>query len=296
MMKVVFSYRDMSMRLIKLSKKKERGQVAISVILLSAVLVLIGVALASRTTRDISLSTQTKESSVVLSAVESGAEQALSQVISAVESGGTTPEAVVTGTQSITTEDGVQVDVDYEIKPQNYLELRVPVGEDVMIDLRDSTGKPNYQGSLDVYWGKADSCSDRASLVITTYYRESGTLKSRYLMLGPSCVNRGDRFIQVPETDNPLGYRHHFVLSDLNFSTDGSGNGDLYVVFKPLYADADLKVVGGANLPTQQYVILSRGESQGDTTEVRSVRIDYTLPVPPGVIDYAVYSGDTLVK
>ena len=284
------------MQFTKTLKLKEKGQVAISVILLTAVLVLIGAALASRTTRDISLSTQTKESSVVLSAVESGAEQALSQVISAVEGDGVTPEAVITGSQTVTTEDGVQVDVDYEIRPQNYLELKVPVGEDAMVDLRDTTGKPNYQGNLEIYWGKAKDCSNRASLVVTTYYRESGVLKSRYLMLGPSCVDRGDKFIQVPETGTDSVYRHHYTLPGLDFNSDGSGDGDLYVVFKPLYADDDLKVVGGSSLPVQQYVILSRGESQGDIAEVRSVRIDYTLPVPPGTVDYAVYSGDTLVK
>lgn len=279
---------------------KQSGQIAVVVILFAAALVVIGLSLAARTTKEVSLGTQTKESSVVLSAAETGAEKAISQMLAAAESGGSLPQTTVTGTQSIQTDDGVTVNVNYEVVPQNFISMKVPAGDSVMVDLYDPTTSDYYSGEITFKWAKEPSCDDRASLILITYYKESGVVKSRYQAVKPAgtgCNDRGDRFIASSElTGDSDGYHQEYKL-DVTGLDSGTDSGDLFVVVRPVYKDTDLMVNGNPSLPIQQYVVTSRGtNADSQAGETRAIRVDYTLPLPPGLTDYALYSGNNLVK
>jgi len=278
-----------------LSQLYNHGQVAVVVILIAAVLIIVGLSLASRTTREVSLGTQSKESSVVLSAAETGAERAINDVLEILDAGGNFPEAVTE--EFIATTSGTEVLVNYSITPQDYIEVKVPAGKEIMVDLRDpDTGEPAYNGDLEVKWAKESVCEDRASLIITRYFLSGGQLHSDYQAVGPTCVDRNDKF--MPAGDSSVDdYNHIFTVSGLTADAN-TGDGDLFVTLKPIYHETDLMVNGDGDLPrAQQYVIESRGVNQtGETNETRAIRIDYTLPVPPYVLNYAAYSGNTLAK
>ena len=264
-----------------------RGQVAIIALLVTAALILVGLSLASRTTKEISLATQTKESNKVFSSSETGAEKAISQVIDALDKQESIP---TTDLQGVINDADNNTQTTYSITPQTSLSMKVLKGAKVVVNLNQA-GQV-YSGTLTVDWAKEASCADRASLIVTVYYRDNGKIASRYLAFGPDpagagCTQHNDHFIKATNVTDDSGYKDSFTLNVTN--------NDLLVSFKPLYHDTDLKVVGSPALPVQQYTIISRGVNQaGDTNETRAVQIDYALPTAPSILDYAVYSNDKL--
>jgi len=256
-----------------------RGQVAIIALLITTALILVGLSLASRTTKEISLATQTKESNKVFSSSETGVEKAISQVIEALDK----QEPISSDNlQGVINDADNNAQTTYSITPQTSLEMKVLKGAKVVVDLTNG-GQTTYSGTLTVKWAKEASCADRASMIATIYYHDNGKIVSRYLAFAPDfnstgCTNHGDHFIKATDLADDSGYKHSFTI---NITAN-----DLLVSFKPLYHDTDLKVSGSPTLPVQQYTIISRGVNQaGETNETRAVRVDYALPTAPSIMD-----------
>lgn len=263
------------------SPRSQSGQIGVIVLLMMVVLLTVGLSLAARTTQELFLSQQTAESSRVFNAAEAGIEAALATQM---DVGG---QDVVTG--SLGTVNGV--DVNYQVTKFHALETKVFQGVTVMTNLDPAAFADGQRVNLE--WSRSDDCAAPgiASLLVSIYSEEGGVTRVRHEALA-GC-NRGDGFTMGTSINNN-GYRRQAYITLRN-----AAERDLFIRIKPLYNDTDLRVTGdGWQLPVQYFNIRSEASNQqGDgTRETRIVEVNRTLPTAPSVMDFAVYSGTTLVK
>jgi len=95
-------------------------------------------------------------------------------------------------------------------------------------------------------------------------------------------------------------------LAQLGLTGSGTGQamraaigqaGENLVRIKALYSDSQVRArsFGGWSMPVQYYRIRSEGDS-GVGDEVKVVEVTRTLSSAPGIMDYVLYSGGSLVK
>lgn len=258
--------------MFKLSRhSRQAGQVGVIILLTMAGMLTIGLSLASRTTQEIFLSGQEADSARVFNAAEVGIEEALSQDL---DFTGETYSADIGTVEN--------VDVSYSIDKVNSLETRLFEGVSVALNVE---GVTTGQG-LQIDWSLEDSCSeDLASLIALIYFDDSGTTRVRYQTMA-ACDN-SDGF-ELASSINQDGYRRRYTLP--------LQTNDFLVRIKPIYADTHIRVTGdGVTLPVQHYTIRSEAKNtQGD--EARAVEVQRTLSTAPSMFDYALFSGNTIIK
>lgn len=249
----------------------QSGQIGVIILLIMVVILTIGLSVASRTTQESFLTTQTAESARVFNAAEAGIEEALS-----------TDLVSLTDQTTTGTVDGVDdTSVTYTITKVNGLQTKLFEGVSVALNV---TGVTNGNG-ITIDWSRQNCASDPAALLASIYSVNAGVTTVRYRALG-NCT-RGDGFEQAGAGASPYLYRTTLALQ----------TNDTFVRIQPVYNDTDINVtVSGAwSLPTQYYKI--RSEATNDFgTESRIVEVNRTLPTAPSIMDYALYSGTTLVK
>ncbi|MFZ1721441.1 MAG: hypothetical protein WAU07_02965 [Microgenomates group bacterium] len=251
-----------------LENSSQSGQVAVVVLLIMVVLLTIGLSIATRTTQEVFLSQQQAESSRVFNAAETGVEDALSQDF----------EALTGSVTNVTTIDGV--DVNYTISASDTLETRLTEGLSAMVDLNQSVS-----GNLTVRWARETPCNDKASLIFSIYYMTGGRNRVRHVAVGPNSGCRSDGFTN----GNPINVDGYTMGYNLPVTVN-----DRFVRIKAVYNDTHVSVSGN-NLPDQFYNVRSEASNeQGD--EQRTIQVTRTLSVAPSIMDYAVYSGASLLK
>ncbi len=264
------------------------GQIAVVILLIMAVLLVLGLSLASRTSQEIQLSGQQQDSTRVFNAAETGVEKALSDTtyFSDAESYGS--KTVTLDAADLPT--GLTGNIT--ITPQSGLNTYVNEGASATIQLLNA-GQP----TLRINWSKRStetSCNSRAALIIALYYNEGGEDKVQYTPIKPSCGYDSTRAV---------GFSDASVQS--NTSGDYNHSYDFPVVvpnpklvrIKPLYTGTDLNVSGIST--AQAFDIRSEASEDptGQTTvEKSAIQVTRTKPAPPTVLEYALYSGDTLIK
>ncbi|MBU0978616.1 hypothetical protein KKF92_02175 [Patescibacteria group bacterium] len=263
----------------------QTGQIAVSILLVMSVLVVISFSLASRTTQEINLTTQTTESAYVFNAAESGVNEALAQIYSKLEAG-----TAVTEVSNIPIVDAEgKASVTYSIDAINQIETRLMEGNSLTIEL-----DPANLTDVNIDWAKEESCTDQASIIVTIYSTVGGETVVSYTPVGVTangCGHDGDEF-DNPTVTNPPDYKYRYTVSGL--TTD-----DLFIRIMPVYNNTNLLVAGAIadRLPIQAYIVESRAINLlGDSQETRALRVVRTKPVAPAILDYVVYTGDSLVK
>jgi hypothetical protein len=257
--------------------RNQSGQVGIAILLTMTVLLTMGLSVASRSTEDLFLSEQQSESARVFNAAEAGIEDALS---SSFDFEGQTSAGTV-NTISDTS-------VDYEVTKQNILETRLFEGVSVKVDVDDSGVGIGLltDRNIDIDWSKETDCDtqDPSSLIISIFYDDAGTTRARYYAYG--ACSRSDGF-----TLGSNGTGNYYRTVNLPLLT-----GDLFVRIKAVYNDTHIRVAGdGWTLPVQAYNI--RSEAKNDLgNETRAVEVNKTLDAAPAIMDYALFSGTTIVK
>lgn len=263
------------------------GQIAVVILLIMAVLLVLGLSLAARTTQEIQLSGQEQDSTRVFNAAETGVEKALSdnQYFLDAESTGTT-------TITLDSELPTGIDGSVVITKQSGLSTYVNEGASATVHLEGSGAS-----EVTIAWSKdGEACDTRASLVIALYYND-GTDKVQYYPIKPSCTGysatKAIGFSTLNVRDNIVGAYNN----DYRLSLSGISNPKLARI-KPIYAGTDINVTG-VNL-TQAYDIRSEASEEaaaGQTTvETSAIQVTRTKPAPPTVLEYALYSGGSLVK
>lgn len=251
----------------------QSGQVGVIIILIMSVLLTVGLSLSANTNTDLIISQQEEESNRVFNAAEVGIEEALSSDL--------TFEAQ---SQSGTVETIGDVEVGYNIAKTNTLETRLFEGVSVKIDVSNAADGD----TMGIDWGRESDCADNpASLLVSVYSDDAGSTKVRHYAYR-SC-DRSDGF----ENSTDINERelHHRV--DVPMQA-----GDQFARIKPVYNDAHIRVYSSSaawDFPVQGLVI--RSEASSDLgNENRAVEVTRSLPSAPSVMDYALYSGTTIIK
>jgi len=258
---------------IEANQSTQRGQIGVIILLIMVVVLTIGLSLASRTTREAFISQQYANSTRVFNAAESGIEQALSGDFSfdGESSGGVLEDF-----------SGTDIDVAYTINKSNQLEMRLFELFSVELDVRGAVD--GNQVRID--WSREGDCAteDPASLIAMIFYDDAGESRVRYESIG--ACDRGDSFNAATSISGDYNWRYDLALQD----------GDQFVRLKPIYNDTHLWVRGnGWTMPVQSYLIRSEAENQnGD--ETRAIQVNQSREAAPSIFDFAVFSGNDLVK
>lgn len=273
-------------------RNKQSGQIAVIVLLIMVVLLVIGLSLATRTTQESFLSQQASETARVWNAAETGAEDALSKL-----SSGSAP---ANSGVSRTVNNSL---VNATVTSQNTVDTTLKQLSTLTVNLNAASVT-----SFTITWGQeADACS-RASLLVSLYYSESSTTKVAHYTLGTGCATRNDGFSNASETGfvlstlptAPYSRAQIYLPAGADTSAIGnSGQQPLFARIKPLYADTVIAVTGSGNFPEQSNIVTSTAENTQTNAvgrEVRTVQVSRTLPSAPSILDYALYSGGSIVK
>ncbi len=258
--------------LLPKSTHSQAGQVGVIVVLTMVGMLTIGLSLAARTTQESFLSGKEEETVRVFNAAEQGVETALS---SKLEFDGDSYSGSVDSVSGI--------DVNYTVEKVNHLQTRLFEAVPVSVVLENFS--PGDELTID--WSSLDNCSteDPASLIISVFNDLSGSTVVKHLALG--ACDRSDGFVSA-QSINENGYYRRYDLA--------LEAGDFLARVRPVYNDAEVNVYSSDfQLPVQSYAIRSEAEGE-ETDETRIVEVNSTLLTAPAVLDYAVYSGGTLVK
>jgi hypothetical protein len=257
-------------------RTNQSGQIGVIILLIMVVLLTIGISIASQSSQDLFLAQQQVESTRVFNAAEAGVEQALSGDFDFEGN-------VLTGTLS---DFGfTDVDVAYTVNKVNQLETRLFQMVGVKIDVTGSTPS----NTLDIRWSLESDCASNAgqiaSLLITAFAQTPEGVRS-YHQAYAGC-DRGDQFT-LASTVNMDGYRRRVIYTIPEDSE--------FVRVTPLYSDTHILVSGGNwTLPVQGFQIRSEAENNlGD--EFRAVEVNRTLDSTPFILDYSLFSGNSLLK
>jgi hypothetical protein len=255
-------------------KNQNSGQIGVIVLLIMVVLLTLGISVASRTTQDLFLAQQQVESTRVFNAAEAGIEQALA---SNFEFEGASFEG------SLPNFGGTDIDVAYRIEKVNQLQSRLFEMAGVKIDVTSSI--PG--NTLDIKWSKDDDCGTQeiASLMVTSYSQTPEGARA-YTQAYAGC-DRSDGFTTA-DNINEDGLRRRVVMSIPDNTT--------FVKVTSIYTDTDVLISGGNwSLPVQSFAIRSQAQNnQGN--EYRAVEVNRSLDSPPSILDYALFSGDSIIK
>jgi Tfp pilus assembly protein PilX len=250
--------------------RAQSGQVGIAVLLIMVVLSTIGISIAARTTQDIQTSRQSQEAVQTFAAAEAALEDVLSR-------GETYLQENTGGVYS-----GVQnAEVNYTIDPQS--ELSVDLLEGAVAEI-DVTGVAAGQ-QVAVEWSETTDCAlSPASLIMAIVNDSTGTPISRYVSYG-ICA-RGDGFAVTTTPGTQLSRRVVLTLQA----------GDKSIRLNPIYNDTRVYVAGvGWTLPVQQFAIGSVAQNLLGR-ETKAVEVKRTNESAPGVMDYALVSGTSILK
>jgi hypothetical protein len=238
------------------------GQVGIILLLITVVMLTVGISVVSRSTSDLNISNTSEQSNRALDAAESGVEQALSQDLKnyTPPTGGSGP-----------------INVNTQVSSSRSLQAFVDQGYTVGVDL---TGVIT---PVTVQWAKESSCSSRASLVLTIFSTASPAVRRIYA--SANTCSHNDNF-NAPVSAGSNGYSSSTTVT--------TAAGDYLMRIRPLYYSSDVQVTGN-NLPVQAYTVTSSAQNTtGKETKV--VQVDRTLPIPPSVFDYVLYSGTSITQ
>jgi hypothetical protein len=178
----------------------------------------------------------------------------------------------------------------------------VQQGSTLQVDLANAS-------ALTVDWGPQD-CD--ATLLITLVYTDNTTsVVGQKQLLYPgwtgsaSSCTRSDGTVAASGTSllsgdaQGLKYTTTSIVLTAGAGTIPADNTVRLARIKPLYSDTTLRVSGtavaGQQFAYQSYTILATGTSTRGN-ESRKVQVERTLPVAPSVLDFVLFSGNTIVK
>lgn len=247
-------------------------------LVIMAVVVALVMSVASRSLSDTVLSRQERESSAAFSVAETGVENALNLLRQ-----GSVPTGLVDLSDS-----GGLVSGQFGVTPLSTYSLYLREGEIASLDLSGFGG-----GNLAITWTKkGDSSED-----ITTCVEGSGGMPAAIeisaLQLGSNMVER--------DYYNPA----NCAISGNGFagSADGGSEyrssiaypvpqGSTSLRLRSIYSGATISVAGGLS-DTQLYLIQASA-SGGDAQ--KEIEVKRGLDAPSSVFDFALFSGQTIVK
>ena len=259
------------------NRQSQSGQVGIIIILIMVVLLTFGLSIASRSTREVALSQQEEESNRVFNAAEAGVERALATDLNFQGEEFSSEGTIIPGTDS---------NLDYNIRKNRILETRLIEGTTAMVQMQDDINP--LPGEIYIDWARDTDCNavkKPATLIVSVYNAAVDPNAPSVRHLSFAACNRNDSIGVAGNGSN--GY--------FKRATVDTQEGDQFMRIKTVYNDTYLRVSGSSTLPTQAYDIRSEATSTLGQ-EARSVEVKRTLSVAPSVMDFALFSGTSIVK
>lgn len=259
--------------------EKQRGQIALIIILIMTVLLTVGASLASQSINDVVSSRQGEQGNKTLQAAEAGAEDALANISTYLPSG-----------QDSRIFDGIQVGSitpKLRIDRLHVVETRVDEGGTVTVDLTGAVGALGGN-SINIDWGKIGSCPDTgnpmSSLLMTVINGTSSQTQRQYAVAALNCGNANE-FPTTGVIAAPDNYQNRYALP--------LQNDDQYVLIHVLRNDTMIRA-SGANfwsMPEQGYAIRSEATNVDGNNETSVVSVNRTPPGYPSIFNYVLYAG-----
>jgi len=242
-------------------KNKKRGQVALVVLFIMAIMVTIGLSLISRSISDIDISKDEEQSMRAFSAAEAGIEEAFR--IQDIQSWVDTEQTI--------TIDNINVNIDVQGITDNP-QKSLSENEYMNIDL---TGiDPGNPPVVSVSWDNSN-----AAVEILLYNDDSTTQRYTLKGAGASCVGGFDT-VADPQSGQNISIPSNCVLMRI----------------KPICNSTTVQVaVESGTIPTQEYKIDSKA-AVGPQQEQKTKRITATksLPALPPIFDYVLFTNGGL--
>jgi len=221
----------------------------------------IGLSVANQSTQDIADSGNESESVRVFNAAEAEVESVLAN-----PDNFTATAIPLTGAT-----DGLNGALTrHSVTPQTSLKTYLPAGGVATIDLPSG-----YGSTVTLNWDSA------AALMIAVYYEDAGTIKVRYEGVTANGATTIGGFAAA--SGSPTASIHTFnPTSDVRM-----------IRIKSLLTGTNLSVPNSFSDP--QYHLV-RSEATGTDGVSRAIEIAKMIEVPPAILDYAVYSGESIIK
>jgi hypothetical protein len=269
----------------KIIKQKADGYIVIIVLLLTAVLLMLGLSLATRTTEEVYQSGQEADTTRVFNAAETGIEEALSLMQAGTFTTGET-YSLTDPTYKLSEITGANVDLTVKGEEVSEFDFTVKQGEVLTVP-----AKPN----TNIQWSHKTDCTDAAAIIVTLYKKVGSTFQAYHVAYKPfngtGACDKGTGFAVANEVS---GIGSSVTLVDT--TTFGvlldSTQGDILRI-RPLYADARFHLTGSA---ATQLVATATDDTTDAGVETRKIQVIRTEPAPPSIFDYAVFSGGSLTK
>lgn len=235
--------------------KHQTGQIGLVVLLIAAVLLTVGVGVASESVQVQKTTRQETESSETFSAAEDAVEWALGQDLSSL--------GTYTGSWT-------QGDVTVNSQPSTTYSRTLDQGESAQVSLVGTNG------NFTVTWNSSGDCNTTSASIIITTLDSSGLVRNAYTR--SQCAGaRGDGFSVSGVTDS----------GDFS-SVEVPSGGYPIARIKAVYANTEIQVSGLAG--NQQYTVTATAAK--NSGETRAVQVTKDLPAVPWIFDYALFSGN----
>lgn len=305
-------------------KNNQKGQLILTLILVMAVALVIGLSVIQRSLTDVSTSTKVEQSSRAFSAAEAGIEQYLGSNTNCtpdtckVEFSDIGSKAAVEGGDLIPCLSGLPGCEQPANTRQNPLEFPLLSKEEVaQVWLADPLSEDNPPAvfynppttrTLDIFWG--NSSENKAALEATLVYYQDSQYKSQKFYLDHASSGRNNNFEQVascssggqkPQTSDEYkakygdnSYQCKYTLTDLPANL-------MLLRIRLLYNDTSQPFAvwatgscgSNCSLPRQAKVLTSKGSS-GET--LRKVQLFQSIKVVPPYFNYAIFSAGEITK
>jgi hypothetical protein len=276
--------------------KKTSGQSLLVILLVMAVILTIGLAVASYSITDIKISQQEEESARAFSAAEAGIEEAL-------KSGGDPLDVTVGGitakVSKSTQGGGHDFDFGGSTFPSGELANVWLIGHDNQGGFDPTVHFP-YNGTITLCWGDIDSQDESPALELALVYDEGGVNNYKVIRQGYDPEGRVVGFDNPQDVENCAA---GFAFGrDISLSSEGpfglESNDIPYLLRLKLLYNTEPQPIAirtSEDLPNQGecYESSASIESSGVTRKVRQCQF---YQAPPEIFDYVIFSNTSLQK
>jgi len=256
---------------------RQAGQVGVIVLLISAIILVIGLSIASRTIKE-SQSTMVGEDSVrVFSTAESGIQQALGNIFQFESDQNATLPADFSFEDANLNQVSIVSKQDFEafLPEKNVLEIKVITGQ---------------TGNINLNWSKSSCDQGAANLLIGHYFLSGGVYDVNYYLVG-NCPTHSDQNLISANASVMSGYNFAYSIP-----VSASNNQNAFIRIIPLDRGTDLYVGATTGLISNaQYIILSLAQ-MADGSSAKAIEVKRSIPSAPTFMDFALASGGSLTK
>lgn len=306
----------------ELKFKKQPGQILVLVLLVIVVSLAVGLAVASRNLTNLRTSTQAEQSQRAFTAAEGGVEETLSKLNNVAQdiasgSGTTTGCAINPGVDatcalpsSVTSPIGINADTassNVKVKANKTYEKSVQPGDVAQVNLQTSSGA--YSGSFDIDWVKNSDPTTGGGSSMEFGFICNGVCDvsvNGTAQTGPPAVGAyGQHRVAFTTSSGITGQGTGFTANcgapsaPFTCKTQFSVSNALLLRMKPFWNSVTIKVSAtgaqAGDFPVQTYEITSTATTDSGLSRKVQVNRD-ALPQLPAVFDFALYSGQDIIK